>query len=140
MAHHYKIVYKKVIILLTFLAYGLTLVHGLVPHQHHNEAYIHHHHQNSEKHDHHDDNDTDQSSLGHVFSDAIHHPASDIVMHTPQSENIRKGFKSADIYIVSLKAIISPQLKPPDIRHYHQKTHYTSDPPYFFLLRAPPVA
>ena len=143
--------YKRLIILITFLAYSLSLVHSLVPHHHDEETQIGHHHHHhgsekdhhhhgSEKDHHHPEQDHENKSLSQVFADALHHPASEVVIHTPQSENVEKKNAAVDDVIFIISQLIFPELKPPDIPIHHREKHYSSNGDSFFLLRAPPVA
>lgn len=134
--------YKRAVILLSFLAYSLTLVHSLVPHHHDEEARIedhHHHHGNQKDHHHHEQNDGNKS-LSHVFSDAIHHPASEVVIHSPESKHIQKSNYPVDLFIARIGETISPRIRPPDPSTRYQENHYSFQQHSFFLLRAPPVA
>ena len=139
--------YKKAIILLTFLAYALTLIHSVVPHHHHEERSTNHHHHHGEgmkhHHDHdddHDDDDHDRNTISHVFADAIHHPASEISVHASEFKVIQKKNTAVDILIVELIDLVSPKLKPPDAQSIYQEKHHSFARDYFFLLRAPPAA
>ncbi|MGC1240372.1 MAG: hypothetical protein WA874_02230 [Chryseosolibacter sp.] len=132
--------YKSVIILLTFLAYSMTLVHSVVPHHHDEEANTGHHHHGNGDHHHHDDHDQDKKTISHVFADAIHHPASEIVIQPTESVRFHKKHKTVDILIVKLNELLIPVLKPPDRRPMHQEKYYSSYQDSFFLLRAPPAA
>jgi hypothetical protein len=135
-------VYKKAIILLSFLAYSLTLVHSLVPHHHDEEANIdhHHHHHGNQKDHHHHEQDNDNESLSHVFADAIHHPASEVVIHNAGSKHIQKSNNPVDLFIASIRQTIFLRIRPPDPSTVYQEKHYASQQHSFFLLRAPPVA
>jgi hypothetical protein len=128
---------KRATILLTFLAYSLTLIHSAVPHHHHQEvAQVNHHHHDDERgHDHGSD---EKNTLSHFFADAIHHPAAELAIHSSQSENVAKS-KATDFVITILNRIILPESKPPDIVTYYQPRHYSSDQFRLFLLRAPPA-
>lgn len=133
---------KRAIILLSFLAYSLTLVHNLVPHHHHEEAKTdrHHRHHASEKDHHHHEQDEENKSLSHVFADAIHHPASELVIHNPESQHIQKSNNPIDLFIAKIGETMFLRIRPPDPLTNYQETHYSSDQDTFFLLRAPPVA
>ena len=126
---------------MSFLAYSLTLVHSLVPHHHHDEAKIeHHHHHGSDKDHHHPEQDDEDKSLSHVFADAIHHPASERVIQTPESQHIQKSSNAVDLFIAKIGDILFLRIRPPDPLTNYQKKHYSSQQDSFFLLRAPPVA
>ena len=143
--------YKKAVILLTFLAYSLTLVHSLVPHHHHDEgktvhghqhhddasSLVHHH---ADSGDHHHHNEDDDKTLTHVFADAIHNPASEVFVPAQESMGIQKKNKAVAILIVKLNGLLIPELKPPDWTFTYQEKYHSSNPDSFFLLRAPPVA
>jgi hypothetical protein len=110
-----------------------------VPHHHHEKTKTDHHHHGSATHHHHEQHNEDKS-LSHIFADAIHHPASDIVIHAGQSENVKKKTERVKILISRISQLILPELKPPDIPVHYRETYYSSDQDSFFLLRAPPVA
>jgi hypothetical protein len=132
--------FKRSIILLSFLAYALTLVHSIVPHHHHDEptSNHHHHHDGSNDHDH-DDHD-EEKTVSHAFADAIHFPGSDVALHGQSSDNVQKiGFVS-EICSDYLTSLLSQQLKPPDLNVDYRQTHYSAFHYSLFLLRAPPVA
>jgi hypothetical protein len=132
--------FKRSIILLSFLAYSLTLVHSIVPHHHHDEAISkHHYHHNETKSHDHDDHD-ENKTVSHAFADAIHFPGSDIALHGQSSENIHKVFFIVGICTDNLTALLSQQLKPPDRNVDYRQTHYSAIHYSLFLLRAPPVA
>lgn len=129
------------IILLSFLAYSLALVHSLVPHHHHEKAKIdHHHHHGSEKDHHHHEKDNDDKSLGHVFADAIHHPASELVIHNRESQHIQKSSNPVDLFIAKIGEVVVLRIRPPDPSTNYQEKYYSSQQDLFFLQRAPPVA
>jgi hypothetical protein len=130
---------KRMIILLSILAYSLTLVHSIVPHHHHVEPiskHHHHHHDGSTDHDDHDEKKT----VSHAFADAIHFPGSDIAIHGHSSDNVQKVFFVVGICSDSLTSLLSQQLKPPDLNSDYRHRHYSAFYHSFFLLRAPPVA
>lgn len=132
--------YKKAVILLTFLAYSLTLVHSLVPHHHHQQAKAHyHHHENG--HDHHHDDDRDKS-LSHAFADAIHNPASEAFTHpSPPQQSVKKKVTAPAFPLVIFNDLIHDLSKPPDAdAPPYQEKHYGSQPHSFSLLRAPPAS
>jgi hypothetical protein len=129
---------KRLIILLSFLAYSLSLVHSIVPHHHHdNKITDHHHHDHSTDHDH---DNHEEKTVGHAFADAIHFLGSDIVIQPQQSYVVQKTALVAELYTDNLAHFISPKLKPPDFNIDKRHRHYSSIPHYLFLLRAPPVA
>jgi hypothetical protein len=139
--------YKRVTILLTFLAYTVAMVHNLVPHRHeqeHSKVNDHHHHHNApHRHgesqgDSHQRGDEPDNAI-HSFADAIHHPASGQGIHVNPSKEFQKKTRAVDVFIPVLNGIFLPDLKPPDIYFAAQRTHYPADHPAFFLLRAPPV-
>lgn len=130
--------FKRTVILLTFLSYFLTLVHSLVPHHHHDGSKIAHH-QGSDTSDHHHEPENENNSISHVFAYAIHHPASDVVIHSRQFDIVQKNKQSVDVLIFTFSQLLFPELKPPDIPIPHQGNHYSSEQDSFFLLRAPPV-
>lgn len=135
-------VYKRSIILLSFLAYSLTLVHSVVPHHHHDEGktdHHHHRHGNDKDHHHHGQDDGDKS-LSHVFADAIHNPASEVVIHNPEPEHLQKSNYPVDLFISKIGAIIFLRIRPPDPLSDYQEAHYSTNHDSFYLLRAPPVA
>jgi hypothetical protein len=134
------VVNKRAIILLSFLAYSVTLVHSFVPHHHNEGAKIGQHHHHGNKTDHHHEEDEENQSLSHVFADAIHHPASEVALHTAQAENVQKKNGSVDIIIFKISQLIFSELKPPDIAIHYQENHHLSQQDSFFLLRGPPVA
>ena len=130
------------IILLTFLACSLTLVHNLVPHNHRDEAKNdhHNHHHNSPKQHHHHEQDDENKSLSHVFADAVHHPASELVIQNPESQRIQKSINAVDLYVSKIDETIFLRIRSPDPLTHHLEKHYSSQQDSFFLLRAPPVA
>jgi Ca2+/H+ antiporter len=136
-----RTLYKKAIILLTFLAYSLTLVHSLVPHRHNNEARVGHHHHGSDEHHHHHHNDKDDhdKSINSLLADAIHNPASEVFV-SAQAVGVQKKNNTDAILIVKLNELLVPELKPPDRAFTYQDKYHSSNPDSFFLLRAPPVA
>lgn len=137
---HINKLYKRLIILVTFLAYSLTLVHSLVPHHHHDKAITHYHHHGDGLHHHHGDPDEhDEKTIGHIFADAAHHPASELVIHPPESQRIQKNSNAVDLFIVKSIHTIFLRIRPPDPLPDYQAKHYSSDQDSFFLLRAPPV-
>jgi len=140
---HFHGLYKRVTILLTFLAYSLTLMHSVVPHHHNEEANTGHHHHGGGIHDHHHedhDDDKDQKTVSHLFADAIHHPASEIFVPAPESKTIQKKNPAVYILIIQLSDLLSIELKRPDTWSTYQQKYYSSDQDAFFLLRAPPAA
>jgi hypothetical protein len=131
--------FKRSVILLSFLAYSLTLVHSIVPHHHHDKQVSdHHHHENSSDHHHHDDHE--EKSVSQSFADATHFPGSEIVLHPQQSETIQKFTVIIALRVDNQKFLLSPQLKPPDLNVDHRPAFYSSTQHSLFLLRAPPVA
>jgi hypothetical protein len=131
--------FKRSVILLSILAYSLTLVHSLVPHHHHDKAVSeHHHHNNSKGHNHHDDHE--DKTVSHAFADAIHLPGSDLVLHSQPSETIQKFVTDVELTFDDLAFQLTPQLKPPDLNIDQRSAHYLSVQYSLFLLRAPPVA
>jgi hypothetical protein len=74
-----------------------------------------------------------------VFADAIHHPASGLVIHNPESQHIQKSCNLVDLFISKIGDIIFLRIRPPDPLASYQAKHYSSDQDSFFLLRAPPV-
>ena len=139
--------YKRLILLLTFLAYAVTMVHNLVPHRHEQEhSKVNDHHQHHHTHHHHGENEGDSPHGGdendnaiHSFADAMHHPAAGQGIHVNPAKEFQKKTRAVDVFIPVLNGIFLPDLKPPDIYFTVQQTHYPSDHPAFFLLRAPPV-
>lgn len=114
-----------------------------MPHRHDGEAKIDHHHEHhggERHHHHHHEHDHENKSLSDVFADAIHHPASDVVVHVPQSENAAKKTAHVDDLIFTVSQLIFPELKPPDIPIHHREKHYSFKEDSYFLLRGPPVA
>lgn len=138
----FRAVYRTVIISLCFIAYSLTLVHSVVPHHHLEEDKTehHHHHQGSEKDHHHNEQDDEKKSLSNVFADAVHHPASEIVIHNPESQHIQKNSNAIDLFIAKIGETIFLRIRPPDPSTNYQEKHYSSQQDSFSLLRAPPVA
>jgi hypothetical protein len=132
--------FKRCIILLSFLAYSLTLVHSIVPHHHHEEptSKNRHHHNESKAHDH--DDHEEKKTVGHAFADAIHFPGSDIVLHGQSSDNVQKTFFIPGICSYNLTTLLSQQLKPPDLNVDYRQRHYSAFQYSLFLLRAPPIA
>jgi hypothetical protein len=120
----------------------LTLVHSIVPHHHHEEAKTDHHdhHYGNQKDHHHQEQDDGDKSLSHVFADAVHHPASELVIQNPESQHIQKSSNAIDLFIARIGETIFPRTRPPDPLTHDQETHYSHDENSFFLLRAPPVA
>jgi hypothetical protein len=132
--------FKRSIILLSFLAYSLTLVHSIVPHHHHQEPISKHHHHHDEAKDHHHEDHDEKKTVSHAFADAIHFPGSDVALHGQVSENVQKVFFIAGICSDNLTALLSQELKPPDRNTDYRQTHYSAFHYSLFLLRAPPVA
>jgi hypothetical protein len=139
-AYIWALMFKRSIILLSFLAYWLTLVHSIVPHLHHDKptSKQHHHHDGSKDHDH--DDHQEKKSVSHAFADAIHFPGSDVTLHGPTSDNVQKIFFVVKICSDNLMSLLSQQLKPPDRNADYRQTHYSAFHYSLFLLRAPPVA
>jgi hypothetical protein len=132
--------FKRSIIMLSFLAYSLTLVHSIVPHHHHDKPISkHHHHHNESKGHHHDDHD-EKKTVSHAFADAIHIPGSQVALHSQSPENVQKVFFISEICSDYLTCLLSQQLKPPDLNVDDRQTHYSAFHYCLFLLRAPPVA
>jgi hypothetical protein len=129
---------KTAVILLSFLAYSLTLVHSVVPHHHHDKQVSDHHHENSDDHHHHDNADHEEKSVSHAFADAIHFPGSEIAIPAKQSLTIEKVV-IIDLQVDNLVSFLLPQLKPPDVNADRRQAHYSSRHQSFFLLRGPPV-
>ncbi len=129
---------KLLTILLTFLAYSITLVHNLVPHQHKDTHHTntHHQHENDEDDHHHEDGKND---LGDLFADVIHNPSCVEVIHSSQFENVQKN-KAFDYYTV---LVIDQELlcdfKPPDKNTFFQVSHYYFNLPENSHLRGPPA-
>jgi hypothetical protein len=128
--------FKRGIILLSFLAYSLTLVHSIVPHHHHNQPISNHHHHESKDHDDHDEKNT----VSHAFADAIHFPGSDVAIHGQSPDCAQKTFSVSEICSEYLTSLLFHQQKPPDVNVDYRQTHYTNFYNSLFLLRAPPVA
>jgi Ca2+/H+ antiporter len=131
---------KRTIILFTFLAYSLTLVHSLVPHHHHEDkshAENHHHHHGHDEDDHHEH---EKKDLSHFFSDVIHHPSAEqVVIHSSQSESVQK-VKALDNFIALVfDKILLLDFKPPDRNFSYHKVHYPLDLIGNSHLRAPPA-
>jgi hypothetical protein len=110
-----------------------------VPHHHHEEGQTDHHH-GSEKDHHHHEHDDENKSLSHVFADAIHHPASKVVIQNPESQRIQKSTSAVDLFISKIDETIFLRIRPPDPLTDYQEKHYSSEQHSFFLLRGPPVA
>jgi hypothetical protein len=128
---------KRVIILLTFLAYSLTLVHSLVPH-HHDETVQVHTHDDHHSGDHQHENDSDDNTLSHFFSDAVHHPSAEIFIHSSKQENVQKAKTLSSVFILMPGQLLLPELKPPDNPDYDTPGVYSFDHFSISLLRAPP--
>jgi len=127
---------KKAVILLSFLAYSLTLVHSIVPHHHHDkQATSHFHAEFFSCGDH-----RDETSLGHAFADAIHFPGSENVISSQQSAKTVKVVTVIELQVHDIVSLLLPQLTSPDINEDRRQAHYSSTPRSLFLLRAPPVA
>lgn len=119
-------------------------MHSVVPHTHEEESasdHAHHHH-GPDDHQHHDDHDDDENekTISHFFTDAIHHPASEIFIQAPESKAILKKTIAGDILIDKLINLPGPERKPPDPWSAYQSAYHSCDQDTFFLLRAPPVA
>jgi hypothetical protein len=131
--------FKRSIILLSFLAYSLTLVHSIVPHHHHDKPVSeHHHHDDSKQHHHHDDHE--DKTVSHAFADAIHFPGSEVVIHAQTTDNIQKLSYALEFCSENIVSLLSQQLKPPDPNIGYRQIHYSAAKYSWFLLRAPPVA
>lgn len=137
--HLRRAMLKQIIILLTFMAYSLTLVHSLVPHHHHDEAdKIHSHDHNDHSQGNHHENE-DEKSLSQFFADAIHHPSAKITIHSPQSGNIQNGKTIIWSYILTQEQILLPKQKPPGNNIAYQAVPYSANLFTRSLLRAPPA-
>src|SRR5215216_3475621 len=94
---------KRIIILLTFLAYTVTLVHSVVPHAH--DKNQDHHHENISDHHHHDEGDNednDDKNLAHFFADADHQVGGETFIPSHISElKVKKGAK-----VITLSSIV----------------------------------
>jgi hypothetical protein len=133
---------KRFIILLSFLAYSLTFVHSLIPHHHHHDdtsqTHSHHHHDSADDNHHHDH---EKKELSKFFSDVIHHPSAEQVIHPSQlqSENIQKG-KDLDNFILPvIDQELFADFKPPNRNFSYHKVHYPLDLIGNSHLRAPPA-
>lgn len=131
---------RRLIILLSFLAYSVMLVHNLVPHHHHDEQIVqshhHHNHDHSEQ-DHHDDEN--RKSLSHFFGDVIHHPALKQIIHSSLMEDVQKSKKVNEFFSLTTEQVLLPDLKPPDIPAAYQTKQYSFNLFANSLLRAPPA-
>jgi hypothetical protein len=133
-----KAMIKRIIILFTFLAYSLTLVHSLIPHRHDDErsqAQNEHHHGHDED-DHHEHEKTD---LSHFFSDVVHHPSAEQVIHSSQSENVQKTKALDNFVALVFDKVLLLDFKPPDRHFTDQDVHYSLDLIGNSHMRAPPA-
>jgi hypothetical protein len=136
---------KRLAIFLTCIAYALTLAHSVTPHHHHDvkaEAAGHHEHHHDDHHGdhHHDDDDGESEHLVHFFSDAVHHPGSKVVLHTPIVDHGKNVQDDLAIVFNAASILIWPELRPPDNPFYNSSCHYSGDLCNISQLRAPPVA
>lgn len=130
---------KRFIILVSFLAYSLTLIHNLVPHQHEDLSVINNHRQHksdADGHHHHDDKEND---LKDIFSDAIHHPSAEKVIHGSESVNVQKNKTSGYWIVLAIDHVLLNNLKPPDKNIFFQVSRYCFDLLTNSHLRAPPA-
>lgn len=133
--------YKRIIILLSFLAYSLSLVHSLVPHRHDEKAKVHHHHHHDNGNDHHHHEEEQENiPLSDVFASAIHQTSSELIFQIPESHHIKKSWKSVDLFVARISEIMFVRTEPPDRLANYQQEHYSFRQDSFYLLRAPPVA
>jgi hypothetical protein len=133
-----KAMLKRFFILLSSLAYSVTLVHNVVPHHHHQEAAetVLHHHHHEEDHHHSDD---EKGSLSHTFADAIHHPAAEQVVHGQLSESSAKSKTIQEHFILALTHLLLAEQEPPDYPIPNQSRSYSHTRSALSLLRAPPA-
>ena len=131
--------FKRTVIVLTFLAYALTLAHSLVPHRHDDEAKLshHHHHENGTSHHHHDEDE--QKSLSHSFEDAIHHPSSGVVIQSSLCESPGKKCPFFELVLIHSNDHLLSLLRPPDTPAENNIRHHSSGHGLLFQLRGPPV-
>jgi hypothetical protein len=130
--------FKRSVILLSFLAYSLSLIHSLVPHHHHDEVTSEFHHDNDVGDGHQDDNE--ENSVIHAFADAEHFPSTDIVIHSEIKNEVQKICYVFNVSSNHISSLLSQQLKPPDLNIDYRQVHYSVVHQSLFLLRAPPVA
>ncbi|QLH33486.1 MAG: hypothetical protein HWD62_14620 [Cyclobacteriaceae bacterium] len=103
---------KRIIILISFLAYSLTFIHSVVPHHHHEIKTAKHQHSETNDHNH---SDHENKTVNHAFADAVHVPGSEVVIHSGQTEVTVKFSQVAELRTDNLLDLLSPQLKPPDL-------------------------
>jgi hypothetical protein len=131
---------KRTIILLTFLAYTLTLVHSVVPHRH-DEKQTHHHEHTSDHHHH--DEDTGEENhdidLTHFFTKAEHHAGAQTFIPSHTSESRAK--EAGKLVILSSIIYLSFEVDsgPPDPIPIQDEFAPSSEHFKISLLRAPPA-
>jgi hypothetical protein len=131
---------KNAVVLLSFLAYSLVLIHSIVPHHHHDEHTSEHRHFHDSKDHHHHGDDHEENSLSHAFADVIHFPGAEVAIHPRQVVTLKHVSTVGDLLVTDLTQLLLSQLKPPDLNVDRRQAHYSSTHQSLFLLRAPPVA
>jgi hypothetical protein len=135
--------FKRILLIVSFLAYGAALAHNFVPHHHHEEEPEHHSHDGQhshQSHHHHNDADSDDSkSLSYFFSEAIHHPAAKVSLHN-HGEGTQK-VKPFDVFLIAEgHSFKIPEFVPPDTGTKHRTNLFPVSLCAASLLRGPPVA
>jgi hypothetical protein len=128
---------KRITILLTFLAYSLSLVHSLVPHHHREDVTEHTEHHHSNEH-HENDEDSAGTDLAYFFGQAEHHPAAQFTLHSNNSNKQDNSNSAFDCLALYFYSTISSDGEPPGLVVIDQENCSDS---YFkiSLLRAPPA-
>jgi hypothetical protein len=119
------------------MAVTLLMAHNIVPHHHHEEALVEHHHDG----DQHEEEDDGDEGLGYLFSNVIHNPASEKVIHVLSSfpaKDTKKKIGSELAIMQSFTAIVISEW-PPDLAALSRPAKVLSSPISISLLRAPPV-
>jgi hypothetical protein len=137
---------RRLIILLTFLAYQINLVHSILPHHHHDDVTAvvsqSHEHQDEDPHHHHEgeqeqsDNDF---SLAHLIAEVAHNPSSTLVIHNSTSENTQKTKPVVDLLAFSVSVLLLPDDRPSLERSHYREVDYPSRYTSTAPLRGPPV-
>lgn len=88
-----------------------------------------------DKYHHHPEQHGDNKSLSRFFADAIHHPASELVIQNPESERIQKSSNAVDLLLSRSVETIFVRIRSRDPLTNYQEKLYSSQQDSFFLLR-----
>jgi hypothetical protein len=119
------------------IAVTLLMAHNIVPHHHDKETLVEHHHDS----DQHQDEDDGDEGLAYLFSNAIHNPASEKVLHVLSSfpPKDKKEKAGNDLAIVQSFAARIISEWPPDLALTSRPDKVFSSQISISLLRAPPM-